>query len=282
MNNEERRNYLGGSEIAAAMGLNRWQTPLKLWAVKTGVVAPDNLDDVEAVQIGIELEEPVAKMFEKKTGFKVRKAPCLYIGEEPWMRCQVDRLLTGTDELLEVKTCSAWKEKDWDNEEIPIEYILQVSWQLMITGRKVGWIAVLIGGQKFRYKKILADQELFDKMTEAAKVFWNLVQSNTPPGPMGDDNSFLVELFPRGNDQMLMASQEVTDLIGKLNLVKSEIKTCIDTKDELEARLKAIIGEAGGIQTPEFIARWINVKGSTYTVTKPDSRQLRITKIGGR
>ena len=29
---EERRAYLGGSDAAAALGLSRWKSPLRLWA----------------------------------------------------------------------------------------------------------------------------------------------------------------------------------------------------------------------------------------------------------
>lgn len=31
---EERREYIGGSDIAAVMGMNRWKTSLTLWLEK--------------------------------------------------------------------------------------------------------------------------------------------------------------------------------------------------------------------------------------------------------
>ena len=161
---EERKSYIGGSDIAAVMGMSRWKTPLQLWAEKTGKVEQPDLSNVEAVEMGSELEETVARMFTKRTGKKVRRAPKDYTykhsskgggvdidAEFSFIRCQVDRLVEGTDELLECKTASAWKEKEWEDEEIPAEYILQVNWQLGITGRSIGHIAVLIGGQKLVY-----------------------------------------------------------------------------------------------------------------------------------
>ena len=60
---EERRNYIGGSDIAAILGMSRWKTPLKLWLEKTGEVEPDDLSENEAVQLGIELEDFVAQKF---------------------------------------------------------------------------------------------------------------------------------------------------------------------------------------------------------------------------
>lgn len=279
---EDRKGYIGGSDIAAVMGVSRWKTPLQLWAEKTGQVEPEDLSDKEYVELGSELEDFIAKKFEKKTGLKVRRAPQIYKnGDCDWMRCQVDRLVTGTDDLLECKNASAWKEKEWAGEEIPVEYILQVSWQLMITGRKTGYIAVLIGGNKFIWKKIEADRELFDKMIDAAAKFWEMVQNKIPPVAEADDNRFMVELFPKAGDQIKAASQEVTDAIAMLQQTKAQIIELEKTKDEIEAKLKAVIGDAAGIRTPEFTAKWVNIKGSTYTVKKPDSRQLRITKNKG-
>lgn len=279
---DDRKLYIGGSDIAAVMGVSRWKTPLQLWAEKTGMVEPEDLSDKEYVELGTELEDFVAKRFEKKSGLKVRRSPKRYIDKEySFMSCQVDRLVTGTDDLLDCKTCSAWKEKEWGGEEIPIEYILQLSWQLMITGRKIGYIAVLIGGQKFVWKQITNDKELFIKMRAAAINFWRMVEDRTPPAAEGADNAFMVNLYPTANDTIKEASSDVNEAVGFLQQTKAEIIALEKTKDELEAKLKEIIGNSAGIRTPEFTVKWLNVKGSTYTVTKPDSRMLRVTKNKG-
>jgi putative phage-type endonuclease len=277
-----RKGYIGGSDIAAAMGVSRWKTPLQLWSEKTGKVEPEDLSDNEAVEMGIELEETVARLFTKRTGMKVRRAPKNYKHpDHDFMRCQVDRLVEGTDELLECKTANAWKAKEWEGEEIPTEYILQVQWQLMITGRSVGHIAVLIGGQKFLYKKLKADFEMFDELEGAAIKFWDMVQDAVAPAVQANDNSFIVNLYPHAGTDVMEASQDMTDAIAQLQLTKAEIIELEKTKKEFEAKVKAVIGDQKGIRTPEYTAKWIDVKGSTFTVTKKDSRQLRISKNKG-
>ena len=108
----KRSNYVGGSDIAVIMGLSRWKTPLQLWAEQTGEVEPEDISGKEAVEMGIELEETVARVFTKRTDLKVRRSPKNYTHKEhPMLGCQVDRLVEGTNELLECKTCSAWKAK---------------------------------------------------------------------------------------------------------------------------------------------------------------------------
>jgi putative phage-type endonuclease len=278
----ERKGFIGGSDISVVMGVNPWKTPLQLWAEKTGAVEPADLSDNEAVQMGIELEDTVARLFTKKTGMAVRRAPQNYtLPGCDWARCQVDRLVTGTDELLEVKTASAWNEKEWEGEEIPTAYILQVQWQLLITGRSVGWIAVLIGGQKFRYKKIEQNAEIQAKMLESASAFWAMVQNNTPPVVEAADNSFMVELYPTAGPEIAEASQDIVAAVDLLQQTKMQIKDLTETKDLLEAQIKDSIKGFGGIKTPKWTIKWSFVKGSTYTVTKEDGRMLRITKNKG-
>lgn len=271
--------YIGGTTISVILGVNRWKTPRRLFEEWCGTVQPGDLSQVEAVQMGIELEETVARIFTKKTGFAVRRSPKRYVHPDyPYMSCQVDRLVTGQDELLECKTASAWMIKEWEGEEIPVEYILQVQWQLMITGRSVGWIAVLIGGQKFLYKKIEADKELQDKMIQAAITWWDMWEKKIPPVVEGEDNPLMVQLYPRAGADIAEASADMTTAIKLLQQTKAQIKDLESVKDECEAKIKDSIKGLLGIRTPEYTVKWIDIKGSTYTVTKPDSRQLRIIK----
>ena len=278
----DRMGFIGGSDIASVMGLSRWKTPLQLWAEKTGQVEPDDLSNNEAVEMGNELEDTVARLFTKRTGMAVRRSPWRYYHPNyDQFQCQVDRLVTKTDELLECKTCSFRKEKEWAGEEIPVEYILQVQWQLLITGRKVGWIAVLIGGQKFLYKKIEADGELQQKMLESAVAFWDMIEKKIPPVVEGDDNAFMVKLHPKASEEIREASEDFNASIALLQQTKAQIIDLEATKNELEAKIKSAIGDLKGIKTKEYTAKWVNIKGSTFTVTKPDGRQLRISKNEG-
>lgn len=251
-----RKEYIGSSDIASVMGLSRWRTPLQLWALKTGRVEPDDLSEVEHIQLGTELEEFVAQKFSKESGLKVRRAPQHYVHPDHFhFRAQIDRLITGTDEILECKTASAWKAKEWEGEDIPQEYILQVMWQLGVSGKSTGWIAVLIGGQAFKFKKIEFDQELFDRMLSEAVKFWEMVENETPPMAMGDDNYFILELYPE-SDERIEQVEELNDKIALRQQLKNTIDETMEHKDEIEAQIKQVIGDNLGIKTSEYLVTW--------------------------
>ena len=265
---EERRNYIGGSDIAAVMGLSRWKTPLKLWLEKIGEVEPDDLSKIEAVQLGTELEEFVAQKFARENQKQVRKQSKMYRHRKyPYMVAHVDRLITNSDELLECKTCGIHKKEEWEGDEIPNEYILQVIWYLGITGRKRGYIAVLIGGQTFKSKPIDFDKELFDTMVEMAKEFWNHVKTKTPPPVSPSDNEVILKMFPTHNEEFV-ENQEIETKIAQLQKVKSNISVLEEEKEVLELDLKNAISNHIGILTEKYKVTWKSQSTNKVSVEK--------------
>lgn len=272
---QNRHEYIGGSDIAAVMGMSRWKTPLKLWAEKTGKIEIPDLSDIEAVQLGTELEQFVAGKFTATTGKAVRRAPKVYQHPDyPYMAAHIDRIVTGTDELLECKTCSFFKKDEWAGEDIPQEYILQVMWYLGITGRKVGYIAVLIGGQSFQYKRIEYDAELFETMVEAAKEFWTCVKNDKPPKIFADDDETLKVLYPEASEEYIElyptdgrtteAVNAHEEKIAYLQELKGHIKSLQDEQKKLETELKDLIREHEGIESPKYVVTWKNQTSNRF------------------
>ena len=266
---EERRRYIGGSDIAAIMGQSRWKTIYRLWAEKTGKIEIPDLSNNEAVEMGTRLEQFVADVFSEKTGKAVRKQSKMYVHKDyPYMVAHVDRLITGSDELLECKTCSAFKLEEWEN-KIPKEYVLQVIWYLGITGRKRGWIACLIGGQKFDYKVIEFDEELFSLMVEKAVKFWDMVQKQIPPVILPEDGDTLAEVYSEHTDDMI-ESQELNDRIAYVQELKMHRDSINNEIKEIETELKATIADKVGLLTDKYKVTW-----KTQTRTTPDLEKLR-------
>ena len=252
---QERMSYIGGSDIATIMSQSRWKTPYRLWAEKTGKIQMPDLSNVEAVEMGTRLEQFVADLFSEKTGKTVRKAPKTYTHPDyPYLVAHVDRLITGTDELLECKTCSAYKLEEWEN-KIPKEYILQVIWYLGITGRKKGWIACLIGGQKFVYMAIDFDEELFNTMVEKAVKFWEMVQKQIPPLILPEDDEVLGEIYSEHTDDMMIL-QDLNDRVAYLQEIKMHIDEMTKEKKEIETELKTVIKDKAGFTTDKYKVTW--------------------------
>ncbi|MFX8004365.1 lambda-exonuclease family protein, partial [Acinetobacter baumannii] len=126
----------------------------------------------DAAYFGTMLEDLVAKEFERRSGKKVRrKNAMLKHPEHPFIMANIDRMIVGEKAILECKTTSAYNAKEWESEEIPDSYIIQVQHYLGVLGPEYqkAYFAVLIGGNKFVWKEIERDDELIEIIFEAEK-----------------------------------------------------------------------------------------------------------------
>lgn len=65
-----RRTGIGGSDVAAVLGLNPWKTPLDVWNDKLGLSEDKEMS--EPAYWGTVLEDTVAKEFQLRTGKRVQ------------------------------------------------------------------------------------------------------------------------------------------------------------------------------------------------------------------
>ena len=81
---EGRRTGIGGSDVAAVLGLNPWKTPLDVWNDKLGLSEDKGMS--EPAYWGTVLEDTVAREFQQRTGMKVQKVTHQFVDPEcDWM-----------------------------------------------------------------------------------------------------------------------------------------------------------------------------------------------------
>ena len=182
---EMRKKGIGGSDAGAICGVNPYSNALAVFRSKTN----DDIEetDNEAVRQGHDLEEYVAQRFSEATGLRVRKSNMMYQSvEHPFMIADVDRLIVGEDAGLECKTASAYNADKWKDGDIPLHYLLQCYHYMIVLGKKTWYIAAVILGQEFVYRKIVWDDQLVERLIEIEKDFWNNnVLANQMPFPDG-------------------------------------------------------------------------------------------------
>jgi predicted phage-related endonuclease len=232
------------------------------------------------VELGTELEDFVAKKFEKKSGFKTRRDSRDFTHPDyPYMTGHIDRMILDGESILECKTTSAWNFKDWKEDEIPQEYVLQLHWYLGLTERRKGFIAVLIGGQKFQWKEIAFDQGLWEKQVEAARIFWEeFVLKDIAPIAVAQDNEFLSSLYPVSQD----TKADLSAFSEQVNLWIEERAGAIEAKKEaesaakeIEAKIKQLLGESESGETDQYKISWKTMTKPEYTVKASSFRVLR-------
>lgn len=247
MSNEEwlrlRKTGIGGSDAGSICGVNPFGSPMKVYYDKTS----SNIEELdnEAVRQGHDLEDYVAQRFMEATGLKVRRSNFMYRSTEyPFMIADVDRLVIGEDAGLECKTASAYNTDKWKDGNIPLHYIMQCYHYMAVTGKRTWYIAAVILGREFTYRKLVWDDDLIAQMISVEKNFWeNHVLPRVLPSPDGSDicNDILNEYFHSarkgssikldGFDDKLKRRAEIMEQIEQLKqeqgMIEQEVKLCM-------------------------------------------------------
>lgn len=272
---EERKTYIGGSDLGSILGINNFRTELDVYFEKTSEgVAEDTVG--EAAYWGTILEEVVAVEYAKRTGFKIEKpAGLIRHSEYPFIACNLDYWVIdneGNTHILECKTANQMKVTCWGEEgtnQIPESYLYQVAYYAAITGINRVDIAVLIGGQDFRIYRYDKDEIMEDKLIRVAKKFWNNhVIAGVPPKPKNDKDA--AKLYPKANGLEVRADDIVLTKVQVLQDLKAREKTLAEEIKELQLYIKnymqdseLLVGEEG-----QCYVTWKNSAGRTSVDTK--------------
>lgn len=243
---EFRKNGIGGSDASVVCGINRYKSPVELWMEKTNRIPPQEAG--ESAYWGTQLEPLVRAEFANRTGIKIELCKQLLRSEKiPFMQANLDGVCYDEnygDCVFEAKTASAFKAGEWEN-SIPDEYMLQVQHYMAVTGFKAAYIAVLIGGNTFKWRLVERDEELISMLIELESAFWNCVQNDIPPPIDGSDAcaKFLSDKFAKSKDSRISLPENATELIQKYLAANSEISALTAEKQLAENQLKELLGE---------------------------------------
>ncbi|HZV12776.1 MAG TPA: YqaJ viral recombinase family protein [Candidatus Kapabacteria bacterium] len=240
---EARRHGIGGSDIAAIMGVSRWKTPLGVYLEKTeGAIQPDN----KYMRAGRFLEDGVALYYADLTGHRI-VPPKERIARHPLadiFLASVDRMLiteAGTetpDAVLEIKTTQR------EILEVEPEWFCQLQWYLGVTGLPFGVIAWLERGLELRYEEFDANKDYIGKMQDAAWKFWRdhvLAKKQPEPTTEGD----IAMLYPAHvSGKVIEADKDAVNLYKRLAEAKADKKRAEEIEEDLVEEMKLLMRDA--------------------------------------
>ena len=298
-----RRQGIGSSDAAAAVGLNPYKSQLQLWMEKTGrdgalpVVDPD--DDQSPMYWGTLLEPIVAAHYTRRSGHRVRRVNAvLQHPEHSWMLANIDREVVGASDvqILECKTAGIHGARLW-RDGVP-EYVqLQVMHQLAVTGKQAADVAVLLGGQELQVFRIERDDTLIAQLVVLEQQFWGYVERDQQPPADGSASAELALrcLYPRDSGTTLDFSTdlEMSGVFSDLLAVREVITTQTALESQLKQRIQQRMGEATRAVFEIGEVSWKRSKdgtsldttqllkehpemAQTYAVTKPGSRRFLV------
>jgi len=199
-----RRTGIGGSDVAALMGVSPFKTTRDLYYDKCGIhpMLPDDANWV-AKKVGHLLEDLVAEIFMFKTGYKVFQIKKMF--RHPlygFMLADVDyfvELPGGKRAILECKTGNYHTQDKWADGAVPIHYEYQGRHYMSVMNLDTVFYACLFGNNEneFVYRKIERDMDQEAAMIEQEQYFWEEnVQKRVEP-PYTESGDLVIESIRR-------------------------------------------------------------------------------------
>ena len=270
-----RKSGIGGSDAGAICGVNPFSNAMKVFKDKTSEEIEEQ--DNEAIRIGHDLEDYVAQRFTEATGLKVRKSNFMYRStEHPFMIADVDRLVVGEDAGLECKTASAYNADKWADGDIPLHYVMQCYHYMAVTGKKVWYIAAVILGREFTYRRLEWDDALIERLISIEDNFWNNhVLKGTIPPPDGSKvcDEVIQQYFHTarkasaiklvGFDEKLRRREEILGFISELQ----------EEQKQIEQEVKLFMQDNELASSEHFRVSWKNIDS-----TKLDAKRIKEEK----
>lgn len=251
---------IGGSEIAAIVGLSQYRTPTQVWESKINPVQDEETS--QPAYWGTVLEDVVAKEYAWRTGRKIQRLTSQMTHPDfPFAIANIDRAVINpeisgnvrwkngrvtTDRLLECKTANSFMDKQWGEagtDSVPDAYLIQCQWYMGVTGASICDLAVLIGGQDFRIYTILRDDDLINDLLLQGAAFWELVQSRTEPDPVNYPEC--VKKWAKSDPALSVQADDllINDL-DKIQSIKAQVKELEAQEDALKARVLTALESA--------------------------------------
>lgn len=298
-----RKQGIGGSDMAAILGVSPWATPVDVWLDKTNQSQP--IESNDAMWIGNELEDAVARRYADERGVGVVRHNFIEIDSDNHMIGNVDRLvlLSGekvaahmgevrTTRGLEVKTSSM---DEW--EEVPAHYEAQVMsyMSLMPTIQSFDVAAMFYGLQKsFKVYNIARDETIIEAIRAVAKEFWERnVLTGTPPEPINEnDCRTLWKRFNPG--KKVVAPEHIAAFVWKIKEAKKQIKETEKKISDMTTEVMAAMedGEILLDESGQKLCTWKNNKdgekidwqavAEVAGATQDQIKEHTIVRVGAR
>jgi putative phage-type endonuclease len=247
-----RQQGIGGSEIAAVLGLSPWESRFSLWHRKRGLLAAVEVND--SMYWGTRLEPVIRDEFERRhavsDGIRVEQAGTWRHEDRPWQVANPDGFILGLivedgetpHSLLEIKTArdgDRWGEPGTD--EIPVYYRTQCLWYLDVFGLQTCHVAVLIAGSDYREYRVeyAADEAAF--MRDKARDFLDELDTNQRPDIDSHSATYQVvrELHPDIEDVKF-------DVPGEIATPYLDALTAYKAAEAEKKRAAAVLADAMG------------------------------------
>lgn len=286
----DRATYLGGSDVAAILGVSPWTTPFMLFQKKTGAYAEELTPAKRRIlERGARWEPIVLEMLVDELTDRGHDVEVVATGQRyqdpefPFLAAEIDAELIVDGEQVngEMKTASYFAAGAWgecDSNEVPIYYLAQVMHGLMIQPRRRAVVAAVTGfDERPMVRWVERDDDTIAAIRAREVEFWERIQRLDPPDP--ETLADVSWAYPKDAGNTIDADDELLELHARLKSAKAGAKDLESGIELLKTKIMVRMGSAAAILGPNGkpIVSWKNDKDGKTTDWKAVATAARAT-----
>lgn len=277
---QERKKHIGGSDMAAILGLDRFKSAEDVRLEKCGKLIDQQATNA-AMEAGNYLEDGVLNFAETTLGHLLRNQTRAV--ENSQIVVNTDGVVEATSQPVEAKTSGIiWSTDEWwgaeGTDEVPDRVIIQAHCHLLAWKAALCHVPALIGGRGFVLYAVPFNQTIANVILDAAGKFWNENVLKDVPCEGSTASLQVVKMLKRTPNKVVGIDP---DLVARW-LAAKEVKIASEkAADQAQADILAALQDAEAGQAGEHGAvTYLEQKRAGYTVQPTSYRVLRLKKGG--
>jgi putative phage-type endonuclease len=190
---KRRRKGIGGSDVGAVLGVDRYRDAIDVFLDKTQPM--EDIDNPN-MERGRMMEAVVAVKWTMATGRRIKAGKFRKHRMYPWLLGNPDRIILAEGKapyetiengngVLELKTANQYVFKQIKDQGLPQSYLLQLQHYMGVCGLEWGSFGVLCADPwEFLHFDVAFDPDLFEQVSYVLETFWKEnVMRGIPPIP---------------------------------------------------------------------------------------------------
>lgn len=270
---EARQKGIGGSDVAAIMGLSPWNTPLDIYYSKVLKLSQKDVEEDqttnERCKRGAIAERNIIDNYIADCHCEVITDLETFVHPEyPFLIGNVDAMRADENVVIECKTVGGHPDQ-WEG-EIPLHYKTQCAHYAMLTNAKRVDLAAMFDRWRFRIFVYERDAEFENRILKACVEFWEkfVMAKNPPPMLRVEDAKFAMAK----KDSVIEATDTIVSKVIHINELQAQQQALNDEAEKIKVDVMNYMQENEILTDVEgnTLVTWKNT-----TQTRLDTKKIK-------
>lgn len=238
----------------------------EVYAEKIGAKPLDDLSNIEAVQMGLVMQEPIMREYAKRKNIEFKDADyAIYHPKEKWLASHFDYISADGTTLYEVKNLGVHQRKKYGDDgtdQIDLGYRVQCLHEATVHQIQSIVLVVCFGGQEIVGFPQQFSADMMDLHIREMAEFWGRIQARSfDPETMGDAARLV---YRQDNGNKLIATQSLESAAMNLKAIKEQIKVLEKQEEQLASAIQGYMMESAEMVTVDgdVLCTWKTSKAS--------------------